>query len=545
MGGPNGGPGGIFIAYRREDSADMAGRIFDRLVDRYGRQRVMKDLDAPLGVPFQPYVAGILRQCVAQVVIIGPHWLGAGDERGERRLDNPSDPVRLEVEEALRQGVPVIPVLVEEAGELDERALPPSIGELARGNPVRVRNDPAFEEDVARLLAAVERWAPLGPPPSARAWTAYAPVYGAGTLAAGAGYPAVARGPKRGRRGLAICGAVLACVVVACAGLQILGRAGLHSPFAVDFSDHRFPSGALTSMYCDATAGECWAVGNGGELARYAAGRWADAASPTTRDLRGISGTSRSDVWAVGAGGTLLHYDGSTWQQARSPTGADLTAVSMDAADDGWAAGRGGVLVHYDGTRWMPVVSPTSLDLSSITMASPAEGWAAGTGDLLHFTGGIWRPTATPVDGVGTHFASVAAAPGAHDAWAVGSWKGGGFLLHFSGGQWTQVTTPATRPTATVTAVDFEGTTTTYATNSVVLTRVEMDAPGDGWVLGYGSGTDTFSPLHYDGRAWSETAPLPRNTSLNDIATLSPSEAWGIGFAVVRYADGTWSQYGG
>jgi hypothetical protein len=33
------GPGSIFICYRREDSADVTGRIYDRLVDRFGPER--------------------------------------------------------------------------------------------------------------------------------------------------------------------------------------------------------------------------------------------------------------------------------------------------------------------------------------------------------------------------------------------------------------------------------------------------------------------------------------------------------------------------
>ena len=34
----------IFLSYRREDSADVAGRIFDHLERRFGRDRLFLDM---------------------------------------------------------------------------------------------------------------------------------------------------------------------------------------------------------------------------------------------------------------------------------------------------------------------------------------------------------------------------------------------------------------------------------------------------------------------------------------------------------------------
>ncbi len=38
--------GGIFISYRRQEADYVAGRLFDRLADRFGEDRVFMDVDA-------------------------------------------------------------------------------------------------------------------------------------------------------------------------------------------------------------------------------------------------------------------------------------------------------------------------------------------------------------------------------------------------------------------------------------------------------------------------------------------------------------------
>src|SRR5690242_18937343 len=96
----------IFVSYRRKDSASICGRIYDRLVERYGREWIFKDIDSiPLGVDFADYINECLSMCVVQLVLIGPQWLEIEDDHGQRRLNDPSDLVRLEVEVALRRKV--------------------------------------------------------------------------------------------------------------------------------------------------------------------------------------------------------------------------------------------------------------------------------------------------------------------------------------------------------------------------------------------------------------------------------------------------------
>src|SRR5215212_7656221 len=105
----------ITISYRREDSGVITGRIFDRLVIRYGRDSVFRDIDSiPAGVDFREHINRMLDQSDVVLAIVGPRW--TGPRAGQNRLANEADPVRVEVETALKKRVPLIPVLVLRAG---------------------------------------------------------------------------------------------------------------------------------------------------------------------------------------------------------------------------------------------------------------------------------------------------------------------------------------------------------------------------------------------------------------------------------------------
>ena len=101
----------IAISYRREDSLVITGRIFDRLVAHYGRDAVFRDIDnIPLGVDFRTHVNRTIDSSDIVLAIVGPRWIGP--RANQKRLANPADPVRVEIEAAVRKGVPLIPVLV-------------------------------------------------------------------------------------------------------------------------------------------------------------------------------------------------------------------------------------------------------------------------------------------------------------------------------------------------------------------------------------------------------------------------------------------------
>lgn len=149
--------GTIFISYRREESAGHAGRIYDHLHERFGRDRVFMDVTAiEPGVDFVETIDRAVGSCTALLVVIGPRWLECTGTTGGRRLDDPRDFIRLEVATALHRNVRVIPVLVQGAMMPDEGALPENLKPLAHRNAIEI-NDTHWHSDLAQLVQALER----------------------------------------------------------------------------------------------------------------------------------------------------------------------------------------------------------------------------------------------------------------------------------------------------------------------------------------------------------------------------------------------------
>src|ERR1700684_4142358 len=100
----------IFISYRRNDSEGEAGRLFDDLVDQFGEDSVFMDVTTiEAGRDFRKAIDESVATCGVLLPIIGKNWLDARDDAGKRRLDDPTDFVRLETASALRRDIPVIP----------------------------------------------------------------------------------------------------------------------------------------------------------------------------------------------------------------------------------------------------------------------------------------------------------------------------------------------------------------------------------------------------------------------------------------------------
>lgn len=146
----------IFVSYRRSDSADVTGRIYDRLVQRFGKEQIFKDVDSiPLGLDFREYVGEVVGRCNLLLAVVGDQWLTA-NAAGTRRIDDPKDLVRIEIEAALARKIPVVPVLVRGASVPEEQELPPSLAGLTYRNGIKVRSDPDFHHDMDRLIAGID-----------------------------------------------------------------------------------------------------------------------------------------------------------------------------------------------------------------------------------------------------------------------------------------------------------------------------------------------------------------------------------------------------
>lgn len=148
--------GGIFVSYRRQESSHVAGRLYDRLTDHFGTSQVFIDVDTiEPGVDFAEAIIRAVETCDVLLAIIGPSWLTATDEQGRRRLEDPDDIVRLEIEAALIRNVRVIPILVEDAVMPKRQDLPQSLASLARRNAFIVRHE-SFRYDAERLITSIQ-----------------------------------------------------------------------------------------------------------------------------------------------------------------------------------------------------------------------------------------------------------------------------------------------------------------------------------------------------------------------------------------------------
>jgi hypothetical protein len=149
-------PGRIFLSYRREETDFPAGWLHDRLVAHFGRDQVFRDVDdIPLGANFPEVIAKAVASCDVLLALIGSQWVTVTDEDGKRRLDDPNDFVRLEIEAALQRGVLVIPILVRGAKMPRVRQLPASLAELVHRNALEL-SPTSFDFDTGRLLEVLD-----------------------------------------------------------------------------------------------------------------------------------------------------------------------------------------------------------------------------------------------------------------------------------------------------------------------------------------------------------------------------------------------------
>src|SRR6202034_3842784 len=170
----------------RADSEAMTGRIFDRLIAHYGKEAIFRDIDdIPPGIDFRVHINQTLLKTHILLPIVGPQWVGMSSDGSADRIQEETDPVRVEVETALRRRVPLIPVLIGSTKMPSSDLLPPSLKDFAFRNAVKVDTGQDFDYHMDRLIRSMdailgqvksppsrETKAPAPPPPPSKPSTA-------------------------------------------------------------------------------------------------------------------------------------------------------------------------------------------------------------------------------------------------------------------------------------------------------------------------------------------------------------------------------------
>jgi tetratricopeptide (TPR) repeat protein len=163
--------GGIFISYRRSETALEAISLYRRLAQHFGADQVFMDsrVIRP-GDSLPETIQEHLDSCDALIALIGKGWADSRDRYGRRRLEDPNDFVRTEIATALKREILVIPVLVQDAVIPLAEDLPGELAALVRRLAIEVSaiSDPHWDWDVERLIDSLTpavRVKPPGRPP--------------------------------------------------------------------------------------------------------------------------------------------------------------------------------------------------------------------------------------------------------------------------------------------------------------------------------------------------------------------------------------------
>jgi hypothetical protein len=152
----------IFLSYRRAGTSGYGGRLHEGLREHFGEARVFRDVDSiPPGTDFVKILDEAVTRAGVVLALIGRDWFTTADAEGKRRIDDPGDFVRIELEAAFRRGVVVIPVLVDGARMPPPTALPESLARLSRIQAIEL-SDERWEYDLGRLITRLEQV--VGPP---------------------------------------------------------------------------------------------------------------------------------------------------------------------------------------------------------------------------------------------------------------------------------------------------------------------------------------------------------------------------------------------
>lgn len=148
----------IFINYRKKDSQATVDHIADRLKQRFGELAVFKDdVDIRAGERWPERLRQEVDYSQIVIVIVGPSWLTAHDQHYRRRIDDPNDWVRLEIESSLASKKHLIVVLLDDTPMPPKEALPSGLlSSLPEIQALRFRSGADSDSDILKLTQAIE-----------------------------------------------------------------------------------------------------------------------------------------------------------------------------------------------------------------------------------------------------------------------------------------------------------------------------------------------------------------------------------------------------
>ncbi len=244
---------------------------------------------------------------------------------------------------------------------------------------------------------------------------------------------------------------------------------------------------------------------------------------PSINALFGIYAVSNNDIWTVGGKeglGIAAHWNGSSWT-ATTLGDNPYWGVFFSASNDGWAVGVGGHIQHYDGIRWTEVASPVTADLIHVAFSANGTGWATGlNGTLLKYVNGRW----TRIADLRTDF------------WDY-------YALDFNSGHgWMLAQNPYKKPQHALESEGVGGQILEYSDSDQAwlavtsptdnqLNDVKTLSDTNAWAVGsYDSAGATI--IHWDGKHWQRwyqnDPPLPKAT-LTTIDMISATDGWAAG----------------
>lgn len=375
----------VFVSYRRDDSPDATDRLTAELRSRLGDGNVFLDVDSiEIGARFAKVVDEWVGRCDALLAVIGPDWLEATDDEGNRRLDDPADYVRLEIEAALGREIRVVPVLMHGARIPRRDQLPESLAPLVEYNAIELARR-HWDIDVGELVEGLCRItgatpAAQGPPAQAGPGQATpvqaTPPVQAPSSGECAQHVALPRPVRRWSRRFALFVGAATVLGTAIAVVLVLALGG----------------NAVTVTSIDVSASESLAIGDGsvwvaagGSVLQLDASTGKQIGGPI-EDLGGPASIAvgQGGVWVGNYNDTVIRIDPATASTLTRPIRVGRSPVAIAVGDhDAWVLNQlSDTVSRIDAASGRVVGAPIKVDIRDPTGIAYGAGavWVVGLG---------------------------------------------------------------------------------------------------------------------------------------------------------------------